>query len=323
VDTVENLASRTNLKKYELIDMLDFTESKYYDWKRRYGQENKDNGNVPKSHWILPEERERIIDYCEDRITKKGYRKLAYEMLDKGIVAVSASTVYNVLKEEDMIIKDKESKVSHRKKGEGYNQPESPHEQWHTDISYIKVDGQNYFLISVLDGYSRYILSHDLRVSMGTKDVENVVQKAVEKFEPDDVQLISDNGTQYVSNQFRTYVNEISDTEILNGELDHVTTSVNYPQSNGKIERFHRTIKEESVRRDSYVSLEDARERIAEYIEYYNTERLHASLDYLTPEDKLYGREEQRKQERDKKLEKAKELRKNIWKNEKRNYEHA
>ena len=323
MDTVENLASRTNLKKYELIDMLDFTESKYYDWKRRYGQENKDNGNVPKSHWILPEERERIIDYCEDRITKKGYRKLAYEMLDKGIVAVSASTVYNVLKEEDMIIKDKESKVSHRKKGEGYTQPERPHEQWHTDISYIKVDGQNYFLISVLDGYSRYILSHDLRVSMGTKDVENVVQKAVEKFEPDDVQLISDNGTQYVSNQFKTYVNEISDTEILNGELDHVTTSVNYPQSNGKIERFHRTIKEESVRRESYLSLEDARERIAEYIEYYNTERLHASLDYLTPEDKLYGREEQRKHERDKKLEKAKKLRKNIWKNEKRNYEHA
>lgn len=277
MDTVENLASRTSLKKYELIDMLGFTESKYYDWKRRYGQKNKDNGNVPKSHWILPEERERIIEYCEDKIAHTGYRKLAYEMLDKGIVAVSASTVYNVLKEEDMIVKKKDRKVSTKKKGEGYNQPEKPHEQWHTDISYIQVDGKNYFLISVLDGYSRYILSHDLRVSMATKDVESVVQKAIEEFKPENVQLISDNGAQYISNQFKTYVNEISDTEILEGELDHVTTSVNYPQSNGKIERFHRTIKEESVRKESYLSLEDARERIAEYIEYYNTERLHSS----------------------------------------------
>jgi len=312
VDTVENLASRTALTKNNLIEMIGITESKYYGWKRRYGEENKHNARLPKSHWLLPEEKEKIREYCKGRIHKSGYRVLCYEMLDKDIVAVSPTTVYRVLDEADMIVKKKDKEVHTSKKGSGYDQPQEPHEHWHIDISYIKVSKNNYFLISVLDGYSRYILSHDLRVSMETRDVELVIQEAIDKYEPKNIRLISDNGSQFISNQFKTYINEVAETELLNGEFNHVSTSVNYPQSNGKIERFHRTIKEESVRRESYLSLEDAREKIADYIEYYNTERLHSSLDYLTPEDRLYGREKARKQERKQKLEDAKKVRRKV-----------
>ncbi|MGC8596132.1 MAG: transposase, partial [Candidatus Kryptoniota bacterium] len=138
-----------------------------------------------------------------------------------------------------------------------------------------------YFLISVIDGYSRYIVHHELRTSMEEYDVEITIERALEKFPFERPGLISDNGSQYVSRDFAEFLR-------LTG-LQHTRTSVGYPQSNGKIERFHESISQECLRKRSLIDIEDARKQVAEYIEYYNTRRLHSALYYLTPEDYLNG----------------------------------
>lgn len=273
---------RTNLKKREFIQWLKISMSRYYDWKRRQGIPNFHNGQIPKSHWILPEEERLIVEYCSERLID-GYRREAYNMLDEDVVAVSPSTVYRLLKEHGLLNRWNPKKEPSQK---GFNQPSVVHEHWHIDISYINVLGRFLFLITVLDGASRYVVHHELHSSMTGYDVELTIEKALEKFLEARPRIISDKGSQFIGKEFKEYIRQRG--------LNHVRTSVAHPQSNGKLERFHGTIKQESVRKKSYVSIEDAREQIDDYTNYYNTKRLHSAIYYLTPEDVLLGRTEDR-----------------------------
>jgi len=199
---------------------------------------------------------------------------------------VSPATTYRVLKSAGLINRWNKSKPNSRKRG--FDQPTRPYEQWHTDIKYVN------FRFSVIDGYSRYIVHHELRTSMEEYDVQITVERALKKFPSEKPRLISDNGSQYVSRDFAEFLR-------MDG-LQHARTSIHYPQSNGKIERFHESLNYECLRKRSLIDLEDARRQIAEYIDYYNTKRLHSSLYYLTPEDFLNGRIDERLKARDEKL---------------------
>ena len=179
-------------------------------------------------------------------------------------------------------------------KKRGFDQPELPHQHWHTDIKYVNYHGTFLFLISIIDGYSRYIVNHELRLNMQEYDIEITLQKAIEKYPDVKPRLISDNGSQFISKDFAEYLKFTG--------LQHVRTSIAYPQSNGKIERFHRTIHDECLMKKSLLDLDDARKQIASYIEFYNTKRLHSSIFYLTPEDFLLGRIDGKLQDRDKKI---------------------
>ena len=149
----------------------------------------------------------------------------------------------------------------------------------HTDIKYVNFRGTFLFLISVIDGYSLYIVHHELRMNMQEFDVEITVQRALEKYPFAKPRLITDNGSQFISKDLAEYLKQAG--------LQNIRTSIAYPQSNGKIERYHRTIHEECLRTKSLIDLDDARKQIAEFIDYYNTKRLHSSLFYLTPNDFL------------------------------------
>jgi putative transposase len=202
----------------------------------------------------------------------------------------SPSTVYRILKEEGLLngyITRKESK-----RGQGYKQPEKPHEEWHTDITYVNVLGSFMFLVVVIDGYSRFVVKHELRKSMKDKDVCCVLQKAHERFPKEKPRIISDRGGQFISRELQSYLRYIG--------LKQTYTSVGYPQSNGKIERFFKTAKEECIRGNSFLSINDARKIIDRYIEPYNYGRLHSAIDYVTPYDMLTGRKEQILEERKK-----------------------
>jgi len=136
-------------------------------------------------------------------------------------------------------------------------------------------------------------------------DVEITIQRAREKFPGENPRIISDNGPQYTSKEFEQYLKEVG--------LRHIRISVGYPQSNGKIERFYRSIEEECLRIKSILDLEDARDVIGKYIKYYNTDRLHSSLHYLPPEDYLLGREKEKLQVRERKMKEAAQKRKLYW----------
>ena len=136
-------------------------------------------------------------------------------------------------------------------------------------------------------------------------DVELTLQRAKEQYPHAKPRIISDNGGQFISKEFQEFIKVI--------ELTHIKTSVAYPQSNGKLERFHRSIGMECLRVSSFITLEDARQIIAQYIQQYNRRRLHSSLGYLTPEDVLAGRGEEKLGERKKKLELASVARMLEW----------
>lgn len=298
IEFITMIDRKSLYNKKQLLELLNVSKSRYYDWIKRTGQPNKHNGMTPKSHWLLPDEREAILSYCKDKMGE-GYRRLTYLMLDADIVAVSPSSTYRILKATGYLRRWSTKKSG---KGNGFKQPLKPHEHWHVDISYINILGSMFFLISVLDGASRYIIHHELRTNMSGYDVEMTIERAKEKFPEARPRIISDNGSQFISKDFKEYIR--------NSGYTHVRTSVAYPQSNGKLERFHGTIKSEEIRRSSYLSLDDARAQIAEYVFYYNTERLHSAIYYLTPEDLLLGRMKERLQERQAKLDSARENRK-------------
>ena len=154
---------------------------------------NRHNGATPKDTWILPEERQAIIDYYLKN-PMNGCKRLSYMMIDEDIAYVSHNTVYRVLKSEGMLDKS-DSKAS--LKGTGFVQPEAPHEQWHIDISYINAGGTFYYLCSILDGFSRFIVHWEIHESMTQEQVQLIVQKAKEKVEAPKCRIISDNGPQF------------------------------------------------------------------------------------------------------------------------------
>lgn len=200
-------------------------------------------------------------------------------MLDAEIVAVSPSTVRRVLHDAGRL---KRWNPGPSKKGTGFDQPAKPHEHWHIDISYLNINGTFYYLCSILDGYSRAIVHWEIRESMPEENVELIVQRALEKFPGETPRVISDNGPQFIARNFKSLIRILG--------MTHVRTSPYYPQSNGKIERWHQSLKRECIRPKTPLSLADARHVVADYVRRYNVERLHSALDYIAPADKLAGR---------------------------------
>lgn len=277
---------------------MGISRSKFYDWRNRYGKINEHNALIPRDHWIETWERDAIIKFAQE-FPLEGYRRLTFMMLDRDVVAVSPSTTYRVLSTAGLIQKFN-GKPS--KKGTGFVQPLAPHEHWHVDVSYINVAGTFYYLCSLLDGCSRSIVHHELRESMTETDVEIIIQRALEKYAGAKPRIISDNGPQFIAKDFKEFIR-------ITG-LTHVKTSPYYPQSNGKIERWHKSLKTSCIRPGTPLDVEQARRLIAGFVEYYNTVRLHSAIGYITPQDKLLGNDKAIFAARDQKLAEARLQRK-------------
>ena len=176
-----------------------------------------------------------------------------------------------------------------------------PHEHWHVDVSYINICGTFYYLCSALDGCSRSIVHWEIREQMKEADIETILERAKEKYPQARPRIISDNGPQFIARDFKEFIR-------ISG-MTHVRTSPFYPQSNGKLERWHQSLKRESIRPRCPLSLEDAREIAGQYVEHYNTRRLHSAIGYVAPADKMAGREPEIFAARDRKLEAARQQR--------------
>lgn len=270
---------------------------KYYEWKKRYGKANEHNGKVPRDHWIEESERRAVVDY-HAKNPLNGYRRLAFMMLDADVAHLSPSSVYRILSAEGVL--DRWNRTRSRK-GTGFVQPDEPHHHWHVDIAYVNVAGTFYYLCSVLDGYSRAVVHWEIRESMKEPDVELVLQRALEKHPGANPRVITDNGPQFIAKDFKAYIRLVG--------MTHVRTAPYYPQSNGKIERWHKTLKTRTIRPNNPETVEEARRLITDFVHSYNTERLHSAIGYITPADKLAGREQAIWDERDRKLEAAREAR--------------
>lgn len=280
------------------ISWLGVAPSKFHDWRSRYGRVNEGNAWVPRDGWLEESEKQAIVDFHR-RHPLEGYRRLTFMMLDADVVAASPASVYRVLKGAGLL-----QRWNRRpsKKGTGFVQPLKPHEHWHADVSYINVCGTFYYLCSLLDGYSRAIVDWELGERMTECEIEILIQRARETFPQARPRIISDNGPQFIARDFKEFIRIAG--------MTHVRTSPYYPQSNGKLERWHRSLKEECIRPGTPLSLEDARRSVGRFVEHYNTVRLHSAIGYVAPQDKLEGRAEAIWAERDRKLDVARQRRK-------------
>jgi len=297
VDYVRYWHERTQIATGIMVTWIGIARSKFYDWRLRYGCVNEHNAWLPRDYWLTDAEKRAIIDYYKVH-PLEGYRRLAYMMMDANIAAASPSSVYRVLADAGLLNRW-DRKPS--KKGKGFTQPLKAHEHWHIDVSYINICGTFYYMCTILDGFSRYIVAWDIRESMTERDIEIIVQRASEKYPDARPRIISDNGPQFVSKDFREFIRISGYT--------HVRTSPYYPQSNGKLERYHKTIKGTCIRVHTPLSIADCLRLVDEFVEHYNNRRLHSAISYITPKDKLDGKAETLLAARDAKLAAARDAR--------------
>lgn len=290
---IEKWSIKSEIAVSSFLRWFGLRKGKYHDWRIRRGVENRHNALAPRSFWIEEWERSAIIEFYRAN-DRDGYRRLSYSLLDLGEVCVSPSTVYRVLSEAEAL---RHWNRAPSKKGTGFHQPTYAHEHWHIDISYINMCSTFYYLFSVLDGYSRSIIEWDLGSSMPEDAIELILQRAHERYPKCTPRVISDNGPQFIARDFKEYIRVTG--------MSHVRTSPYYPQSNGKIERWHGTLKQDCIRPKTPLTLEDGKRLISQFIDHYNNVRLHSAIGYITPVAMLEGRSEAIQQERARKMEEA------------------
>jgi transposase InsO family protein len=256
---------------------------------------------------VLPKERKAIMDYALKH-PEVRHRELAWRMLDEEVCAVSSSTVYRVLREANLVCR---WKPRERRKGGGQPAaPTGPDQLWQTDIRYTKVGGRNYYLLSFLDAYSRYVVHHELLTSMDGLSVSIAAAAAIETL-PEGLSaetqagvrpvVQSDHGSGFIAGEF---------AKTLAGcGVGHTLIRPHTPTDNGLIERYHRTIGER-IAEHELKDFSSAKAVIAEIIEHYNQVRLHSSLNFLRPVDYYRGNPETLLAQRRRKLQEARELRK-------------
>lgn len=290
LELIEVTQERTGWTVRRILKALGLAKARYHEWRKRAAEEGRlaDRSTAVRSRLaLLPDEREAILGYALSH-PKDGYRRLAWQMIDEDVAYVSPSSVYRVLSDADLLCRWKRS-VQH---GEGPPRATRPHERWHTDLMYLRIEDSWYFLITVIDAYSRYVVHWDLLSSMTAAEVRLALQQALERTGAKP-QIVSDNGTQFTAADFKHLVRQF--------ELEHIRIRTYHPESNGIVERFHRSTRE-ALSESELRNLARARELIEQWVEHYNHHRLHAALHYLPPAEYYAGTPEQRLQERSTKL---------------------
>ena len=279
------------LAKRRVLRDLGVPKSTYYRWlmrqQQQQGLEDRPGASAPPWNRLRPQEERSILEAARE-MPELSSRQLAAWSTDNLAFAVSESTVYRILCREGLV----KSPEMQLKAGKEYHRKTSgPHQMWATDASYFKVIGWGYYyLVTVMDDYSRFILAHKLQRDMTTDSLIEVVQEAVDKTGMTEVpvadrtSLLSDNGSGYVSRGFRDYLHLVG--------IKHILAAPFHPQTNGKLERYHQSIKRDVIQvpYEMPSALEAA---IAAFVAYYNYRRYHKALGNVTPADMLNGRREQ------------------------------
>lgn len=275
----------------EALERVDIPSSTYYRWKsqlKKYGVIGlKDKKSGPKKSWnsLLDNERGKVLELARDK-PELSSRELSYTITDTEDFTVSESSVYRVLKEEGLI--REHNILSFPAKKEYDYKPMGVNEQWQTDATYLFVQGYGWFyLISVLDDYSRKILAWKLLSTNTGNDFVEVIKLACSKAGIDDdnmPNLVSDRGPALISEDLNEYLDKVG--------IHHIYASPYHPQTNGKIERWHKSLKM-SLYLHSYDQVDTLKANIGKFIGHYNKHRYHESLGNVTPDDVFYGRREE------------------------------
>ena len=288
---VIRLVEESELSVRQTLEELGIASSSFYRWYKAYRDEGYDGlitkSKSPRKFWNkLPESvKEQCIEVALER-PELSPRELAWHITDKHEYFVSESSIYRLLKQYDLITSPAYILMQ---AGDQFQHPSTRvNELWQTDFTYFKIIGWGwYYLSTVLDDYSRFIIAWRLCTSMSASDVSDTLDDALAFTGLDRVKvrykprLLSDNGPCYISGDLSDYLE--------NKGMAHTRGRPYHPQTQGKIERWHRTMKSQILLNNYYLPGE-LQEHLQRFIAYYNHERYHESLDNLTPADVFYGR---------------------------------
>jgi len=282
-DIVKRVESKSRGKRQALSE-LGIPRSTYYRW--RQGHSDPSSRGRP---WncVTPNEERRILAVAR-AFPEFSSRQLSAWITDYEGFAASESTVYRILRREGLV-KRQENQVVAAK--EYHTKTTGPHQMWATDASYFRVaDWGYYYLVTVMDDYSRFILAWRLQKDMSADSLIEVVQEAVDATGmtgvpvKDRTKLLSDNGAGYVSRAFRDYLRLVG--------IEHILSAPFHPQTNGKVERYQQSLKR-VVNQLPYELPSQLERAIADFVDYYNHRRYHKALGNVTPADVLHGRKDE------------------------------
>lgn len=307
IRTVEN----SELSVRATLEELEISRSTFYDWYGRFASSGYEGLAMKKpSHqkfWnkIPQEEKEKVVSLALKK-TDKSPRELAWHITDKEGYYISESSVYRILKSYDLLPSPAYIVMM---ASNTYKHPtKRVNELWQTDFTYLKVVGWGwYYLGSILDDHSRYIIAWKIFTSMSVTDVKVLLDIAVEKTGIEKVsvrhrpRLLSDNGPCYLSGELQKYLDRKG--------MSHTRGAPYHPMTQGKIERFHRSMKNE-VKLQHYYFPEELEMEVARFIDYYNNERYHEALKNVTPADVYFGRHKKIEEKREAIKRRTLELRK-------------
>ena len=289
-----HLVEHSNLSVKKTLEELQVPRSTFYSWYQRYQEHGMDglkNKKLKvKQFW------NRIPDHVRGQIVNlaleypdESPRQLTYRFIDDKAYFVSESSVYRILKGYDLIESPAFEVITAKNKFD--NPTKRVNEMWQTDFTqFLVVDWGWYYLSTVLEDYSRYILAYKLSPTMNAQDAEDTLKIALAKAEIDKVKvyhkprLLSDNGPAYHSADLAQFLKE--------RRIDHIHGAPYHPMTQGKIERWHRSMKN-VIKLQNYYSPSELERAIAEWAEYYNNQRYHESLENVTPADVYFGREKE------------------------------
>ena len=289
-----HLVEHSNLSVKKTLEELQVPRSTFYSWYQRYQEHGMDglkNKKLKvKQFW------NRIPDHVRGQIVNlaleypdESPRQLTYRFIDEKAYFVSESSVYRILKGYDLIESPAFEVITAKDKFD--NPTKRVNEMWQTDFTqFLVVDWGWYYLSTVLDDYSRYILAYKLSPTMNAQDAEDTLKIALAKAEIDKVKvyhkprLLSDNGPAYHSADLAHFLKE--------RRIDHIHGAPYHPMTQGKIERWHRSMKN-VIKLQNYYSPSELERAIAEWVEYYNNQRYHESLENVPPADVYFGREKE------------------------------
>ena len=288
IHTVE----RSHLPVKKTLDMLGIPRTTFYRWYDRYLEDGldglADRSPCPGSVWNrIPEDiREQIVEMALDH-PELSPREIAVRFTDTKKYFVSEASVYRHLKAQDLITSPAFVVIKAAK--EFTDKTTAINQMWQTDFTYFNIIGWGwYYLSTVLDDYSRYIIAWKLCTSMRASDVTDTLNLALEASGCDQAtvrhkpRLLSDNGPSYVSSDLATWLD--------NKKIDHIRGAPFHPQTQGKIERWHQTMKNR-VLLENYYLPGDLEMQIGAFVDYYNHQRYHESLNNVTPADVYFGRD--------------------------------
>lgn len=306
---VQQAKARSGWSVKRTLAVLGVSARSYYRWlkEKRWHEQQRAPVKPVQVYEATAQEKAAVVAYARQH-QELRHREMAWRMVDEGVVCLSASSVYRILKEAQLVCPW--SRRSKRRRAE-QEKASRPDQRWGTDLMYLEVGGRFYYYVGFLDEYSRYLVHLELLRNMEGSSISLAAQRAIETLERDAQgelrerpEIRSDNGSGYLSKEFRQVLEE--------NRLSHVKIQPHCPEENGLMERSNRTVREAFEQEITPEDVESAEKLLKKIQRWYNEKRLHSALGYLRPVDYYRGNPEALKAARREKLAQARHRRKEI-----------